>query len=151
MAAAGESPPLSRVDAGKLVMKIAAVAAIAVVFAFPAVAAPRSLEVATTVGRSNVRVRVILHPQADKCAQSQLQEIRKRAVAIGQDHIRRRLKAIIAKSGTDASGEKEFFGVSVLAGCPADGGAWIVFPVEGKQRSVSRYEPKTGWSPMIPL
>jgi len=36
MAAAGENPPLSRVDAGKLVMKIAAVAAIAVVFAFPA-------------------------------------------------------------------------------------------------------------------
>ena len=132
-------------------MKIAAIAAIVVVFASPAVAAPKSLEAVTTVGRSNVRVRVILHPQADGCSQPQLQEIRKRAVAIGQDHIRRRLKAIIAKSGTDASGDKEFFGVSVVAGCPADGGAWIAFPIEGKQRSVSRYEPKTGWSPMIRL
>lgn len=132
-------------------MRIVAALAALVLLAFPASAAPKSFEEATRVGASNVRVRVVLHPQVDRCSPRQMAEIRKRAVAIAQDHVGKRLKAIIARSGTNASGDKEFFGVSMLAGCPADGGAWIAFPAEGKERSVTRHERGTGWSPMMRL
>lgn len=116
-----------------------------------AAAAPKSFDAPTKVGKSNVRVRVILHPQADKCSPAQVELIRGKAVALGEAHMRAHLKEVIAKSRTDASGAGEFFGVSFLAGCPDDGGAWVAFPADKPEKSVTRYSKGEGWSPMAPL
>lgn len=119
--------------------------------ATPAMAAPKSFDVATKVGRSNVRMRVLLHPQADACSPKQIELLKAKALKEGADHIRAHLAEVMGKAKTDASGPKEFFGLSYLGGCPADGGAWIAFPVEGPNKAVARFSPGDGWSPMAPL
>jgi hypothetical protein len=119
--------------------------------ASPAAAAPKSFEVATKVGRSNVKMRVVLHPQADKCSAKQIDLLKAKALKEGSGHIRAHLAEVTAKAKTDASGPKEFFGLGYLGGCPADGGVWIAFPAQGPDRAVARFSPGDGWSPMAPL
>ncbi|MGA0532995.1 hypothetical protein [Hansschlegelia sp. KR7-227] len=128
------------------------VAALAVALsASPALAAPKTFVVATKAGRSNVEVTVVLHPQVDRCAKPLVAEIRKQVALQGAAHVRAHLKTVVKASGTDASGKGQFFGLSFLAGCPADGTAWIAFPAQGKDKQVSRFAPGLGWSPMQPI
>lgn len=120
--------------------------------AAPAFAAPvKQTVVATKVGRSNVQIRIAIHPQADFCTKALAEKIRARAREIGEAHVRENLKNLIAKAGTDASGPTQFFGVGFLAGCPKDGSAWVAFPAEGKDKLVSRWAPELGWSPLLKL
>lgn len=116
-----------------------------------AAAPPKSFDVATKVGVSNVRIRVLLHPQADSCSPKQIATLKAKVVKEGEAHIRQHLKQVMAKAKTDASRPTEFFGLSYLAGCPADGGAWIAFPAAGPDKAVARFSPGDGWSPMAPL
>ena len=132
-------------------MRFAAVAAVLIAAGAASATPPKSFDVATQVGRSNIRLRVILHPQADHCSPAQIATLRAKALAEGEKHMRASLKEVIAKAGTDASGPKEFFGLSYLAGCPADGGVWIAFPAQGQGKAVARFSPGDGWSPMAPL
>ena len=118
----------------------------------PAGAAPlKQTVVAGKVGRSNVQIRVVMHPQADFCSKALAGKIRERARELGEAHVRANLKTLIAKAGTDASGPTQFFGLAFLAGCPKDGSAWVAFPAQGKDKTVSRYAPELGWSPMMKL
>jgi hypothetical protein len=117
----------------------------------PIGAKAKSFTVATKVGRSNIELRIILHPQVDSCSGPLLKEIRGRALALGQAHMRENLSKVIKASGTDASGDKQFFGLSFLAGCPAAGAPWIAFPAEGKDKVVTRFTAAAGWSPLAPL
>lgn len=105
------------------------------------------------VGRSNVQVRLIVHPQvAAGCTQALVREVRKRALELGEAHVRANLARLIKQAGTDASGATEFFGVTYLVGCPGEGVAWIAFPAEGKaDKQVTRFAPGVGWSPMTKL
>ena len=114
-------------------------------------APPKTTTVMTRVGKTNVQVRILLHPQVDNCPAALSKEIRAQAVRLGQSHVRDNLAKLVKKAGTDASGPSEFFGVSYLAGCPKDGTAWIAFPAEGKDKSVSRFTPGAGWSAMLRL
>ncbi|MFC3692412.1 hypothetical protein ACFOWB_09330 [Chenggangzhangella methanolivorans] len=129
-------------------------AAILAVFAAvaPVAAAPlKQTIVASKVGRSNVQIRIVVHPQADFCTKALAEKIKARARELGEAHVRENLKALIKKAGTDASGPTQFFGVAFLAGCPKDGSAWVAFPAEGKDKLVSRFAPELGWSPMMKL
>lgn len=129
-----------------------AVLALSVLLAAPVAAAPvKQTVVAVKVGRSNVQIRIVVHPQADFCTKALAEKIRARARELGEAHVRQNLKTLIAKAGTDASGPTQFFGVAFLAGCPKDGSAWVAFPAEGKDKTVSRYAPELGWSPMMKL
>lgn len=131
---------------------IALLALAAPLFASLAAAPAKQAIVSGKVDRSNVQVRLIVHPQVDRCTPELVREVRKRALELGQAHVRANLAKLIKQAGTDASGDKEFFGVSYLVGCPGEGVAWIAFPVEGKDaRQVSRYAPGLGWSPMTRL
>ena len=125
--------------------------AVAVLSTTALAAAPKTIRITTKVGKSNVQISVVLHPQVDQCGQAQVEAIRKKVVEQGEAYIRSRLPALTKKSGTDASGEKEFFGVNYLAGCPADGSAWIAFPAEGPNKSVARFTPGQGWTAMAPI
>lgn len=127
-------------------------AALLAVLALPAAAeTAKQTTLSGKVGRSNVQVRLILHPQADGCAPALLEEVRREALELGQAHVRENLAKLIKQAGTDASGDREFFGLSYLAGCPNDGSAWIAFPAEGREKSLTRYAPQLGWSPMTKL
>lgn len=119
----------------------------------PAVAAAplRQQTVSGKVGKSNVQVRLLVHPQVDGCTTAQTKLIQAEALKQGLAHVRETLPRLIAKAKTDASAPGEFFGVSFLVGCPKDGTAWIAFPAEGKEKAVSRYSPELGWSPMARL
>ncbi|WP_020181374.1 hypothetical protein [Methylopila sp. M107] len=105
----------------------------------------------TKVGKSNVQVRVLLHPQVDGCAPAQTKQISAEALRLGAAHVRANLPTLVRKAGTDASKPGEFFGMSYLAGCPKDGTAWIAFPAEGKDKQVTRFAPGLGWSGMMKL
>ncbi|HEY0292413.1 MAG TPA: hypothetical protein VGC51_08760 [Hansschlegelia sp.] len=148
---AGAKPAVFATGIG--LMRIAAliVLALAVPAAQAAAAAPKTFEVASKVGRSNVRFRAILHPQAAACSAAQIKTLRAKVLAEGEAHMRTHLKEVIAKSKTDASAPNEFFGLSYLVGCPPDGGAWVAFPAQGPNKAVSRFSPAEGWSPMAPL
>lgn len=125
-----------------------------VALALPAVAfaqTPKQTTISGKVGRSNIEVRLMMHPQVDKCSAAQTKVLRAEALEIGTAHIRANLTRLVKQAGTDASGPKEFFGVNFLGGCTADGTAWLAFPAEGKDRQVTRYAPQTGWSPMAKL
>lgn len=129
---------------------LAATIALALVSA--AAAAPARKEViAGKVGKTNVEVGVILHPQADRCSAAQKTELRRQARALGEAHVRDNLPKLVRQAGTDASGAKEFFGVTFIGACLKDGTAWLAFPVEGKDKSVSRYAPGVGWTAWIKL
>jgi hypothetical protein len=104
--------------------------------------------IAAKAGRSNVQIRLVLHPQAPACSAALTREIKSEATRLGVAHVRANLAKLIRQARTDASGDKEFFGVSYLVGCPKDGSAWIAFPLDGKEKSVTRYAPPLGWSPM---
>ncbi|MDR4308742.1 hypothetical protein IHQ68_19145 [Chelatococcus sambhunathii] len=119
--------------------------------AVPALAAPKTTVVMAKVGKTNVQVRMLLHPQVDQCSAPLSKELRAEATRLGAAHVRENLPKLIKKAGTDASGPSEFFGVSYLAGCPKDGSAWLAFPVEGKDKSVTRFQPGLGWSGMTKL
>ena len=120
--------------------------------AAPLSAAPTKQTVEQTkVGKTNVQVRIVLHPQVDACAPERARELRRKAIELAQAHIRRNLPGLIKKAGTDASGPNQFFGVDYLAGCLKDGSGWIAFPVEGKDKQVTRFAPGLGWSPMMKL
>lgn len=105
----------------------------------------------TKVGKSNVQIRLIIHPQAAACTPALVKQIRAQALKSGEAHVRQNLQKLIRQAKTDASKPEEFFGLSFLVGCPKDGTAWIAFPAEGKEKSVSRYAPELGWSPMVRL
>ena len=136
-----------------MTMPLRAVLAVALSLSSAAAMAaePKSFRIATKVGRSNVAITVVLHPQVDDCSAALLLEIRRKAEKEGQAFVRDHLAGLIKKSGTDASDDKQFFGVGYLAGCPKGGAAWIAFPLEGKDKSVSSFSPGAGWSPMIRL
>lgn len=124
----------------------------ALTVAGPASAAPlKTTVIAAKVGRSNVQIRIVIHPQADFCTKPLAEKIKARARELGEAHVRENLKTLIQKAGTDASGPTQFFGVAFLAGCPKDGSAWVAFPAEGKDKMVSRWAPELGWSPMLKL
>jgi len=130
--------------------RLALLAAIAA--ATPALSEPLKLTtVAGKVGRSNVQVRIVVHPQADFCTKALAEKIKARARELGEAHVRANLKSLIKKAGTDASGPTQFFGVAFLAGCPKDGSAWVAFPADGKDKMVSRWAPELGWSPLLKL
>lgn len=120
-------------------------------FAEAGAAPTKRMMLSTKVGRSNVQVSVILHPQVANCSAALTKEIRKQALERGAAHVRENLAKLVRQAGTDASGAAEFFGVSYLAGCPAGGSAWLAFPAEGKEKAVSRYAPELGWSPPVKL
>jgi hypothetical protein len=131
-----------------------ALAVILLALAAPGVAAAAAAKQTTLsgkVGKTNVQVRVMLHPQVDSCAPAVLKEIHRQALGLGLAHVRANLAKLVRQAKTDASGEKEFFGLSYLAGCPKDGAPWLAFPAEGKEKAVSRYAPGVGWSPMMKL
>lgn len=124
------------------------------VLALPAAAVGQTAKQTTIsgkVGRTNVEVRLVMHPQVDRCSAAQTKALRARALELGTDHIRSNLPRLVKQAGTDASGPKEFFGVNFLGGCTGDGTAWLAFPAEGKDKEVTRYAPQTGWSPMAKL
>ncbi|RXF70773.1 hypothetical protein [Hansschlegelia zhihuaiae] len=129
-----------------------ALALMLLAIAAPAAAASaKQTTLSGKAGKTNVQVRVILHPQVDSCAPDVLKEIHRQALALGLAHVRANLAKLVRQAKTDASGEKEFFGLSYLAGCPKDGAPWLAFPADGKEKSVSRYAPGAGWSPMMKL
>lgn len=133
-------------------VRAAAAMTLAAALAAPAAAAPiKQTVVASKVGRSNVQIRILIHPQADFCTKPLAEKIRARARELGEAHVLENLKTLIRKAGTDASGPTQFFGVAFLAGCPKDGSAWVAFPAEGKDKLVSRWAPELGWSPMMKL
>lgn len=117
----------------------------------PASAAPKEVALAGKVGKTNVQVVMTLHPQVDACSAVQAKELRRQALALGLAHVRVNLPKLVRMAGTEASGETEFFGVRYLAGCLKDGSAWLAFPAEGKDKSVTRFAPGVGWSPMMKL
>lgn len=135
-------------------MRLAAALMIAVL-ATPAPGAIAATASQTTlsakVGRSNVQVRLVIHPQAAACTPALVRLIKAQALREGEAHVRANLPKLVKKAGTDASKPGEFFGLNFLVGCPKDGTAWIAFPAEGKDKSVSRYAPELGWSPMMKL
>ncbi len=121
--------------------------ACALLAASPAAAAEiKSFDIPGKIGASEVRISVVLHPQASACSPALLGEIRRRAESDGMAYLKAHLSAALRKAGADASGGRRFFGISYLAGCPADGSAWLAFPLQGKGKTVTRYAPGAGWS-----
>lgn len=133
-------------------MRLLLAPALALALSLPSAAAPTKREViAGKVGKTNVEIGVILHPQANSCPAALLKELRRQARALGEAHVRANLSKLVRQAGTDASGAREFFGVTYLGACVSDGTAWLAFPVEGKDKSISRYAPGVGWTALIKL
>jgi len=133
-------------------MRFASAAALSMLLVSSSAAAPTKREViAGKVGKTNVEIGVILHPQANRCPAGLLKELRRQARALGEAHVRANLSKLVRQAGTDASGAKEFFGVTYIGACVPDGTAWLAFPAEGKDKSVSRYAPGVGWTALIKL